>query len=381
MCRMSHAELTRREGLGLPVSLAIFFIVLGAVLSVTLLLLLAFFGVASRLKRNMDVTDDSEYAATLTSLSEASVRHFNPYTDVDWEAPIFSVTANDPRWALSKSDPLGSHPWYQAQPLDKQVAIGMWRQANMAKVGTQFEGILVRGLLHYAFWVPNGSPEYRYCVHESIEECSHSLMFQEIVNRIGVDVPGMPRWLRVLSPIVPFYAGPLPNAFFFGVLAGEVPFDYLQTNLLREPEPRTIHPIMQDLIAIHVAEEARHISFAHEYLHRRVPRLTWYSRFLLSLYVPVVMRMLGQAMVVPSRRFFRQFGIPRSVRKDLYSGAGHSRQTLRDMFGDIRMLCDELGLMNPLALLMWRICRINGPASRYRSEPQRANVPTSVNAA
>ncbi len=115
---------------------------------------------------------------------------------------------------LDQSDPLGSHPWYQAQPLDKQIAIGMWRQANMAKVGTQFEGILVRGLLHYAFWVPNGSPEYRYCVHESIEECSHSLMFQEIVNRIGVDVPGMPRWLRVLSPVVPFYAGSAAERLF-----------------------------------------------------------------------------------------------------------------------------------------------------------------------
>ena len=68
---------------------------------------------------------------------------------------------------------------------------------------------------------------------------------------------------------------------------------------------------MEDLIAIHVAEEARHISFAHEYLHRRVPRLPWFTRFCLSLYVPVVMRMLGQAMVVPPRRFFRQFDIPR----------------------------------------------------------------------
>ena len=51
------------------------------------------------------------------------------------------------------------------------------------------------------------------------------------------------------------------------------------------------------------------------------------------------------------------------------------------MFGDIRMLCDELGLMNPFALMMWRICRINGPASRYRSEPQRANLPSPANAA
>jgi hypothetical protein len=93
------------------------------------------------------------------------------------------------------------------------------------------------------------------------------------------------------------------------------------------------------------------------------------------------MRMLGQAMVVPSRRFFRRFGIPRSVRKELYAGGGDSRQTLRDMFGDIRMLCDELGLMNPFALLMWRICRISGPASRYRSEPLRASVTASVHAA
>jgi len=363
----------------LPVTLATF-VVLGSVLSVSLLLL-AFFGWIRRLKRNMDVRDDTHYAATLTSLSEASVRHFNPFTDIDWEAPTYSVTENDPRWVLSTSDPLGGHPWYQAQPLDTQVAIGMWRHANMAKVGTQFEGILVRGLLHYAFWAPNGSPEYRYCVHESIEECSHSLMFQEIVNRIGVDVPGMPRWMRAVSPVFPLYAGPLPNAFFFGVLAGEVPLDYLQTNLLREPEPQSLHPIMQDLIAIHVAEEARHISFALECLRRRVPRLTWYARFWLSLYVPIAMRWLGQAMVVPSRRFFRQFGIPRSVRKQLYSNDGESRQTLRDMFGDVRMLCDELGLMNPFALLMWRVCRISGPASRYRSEPPRVNVSASAKAA
>jgi hypothetical protein len=365
----------------LPVVLGNICWLLGAVLLVTLLLFVALTRMVKRWKRNMDVSDDAEYVATLSTLSEASARHFNPYTDVDWKAPKFSVTKNDPRWVLPPTDPLGSHPWYRAQPLDKRIAIGMWRQANMAKVGMQFEGILVRGLMHYTFWVPNGSPEYRYCVHESIEECSHSLMFQEVVNRIGVDVPGMPRWLRLLSPFVPFYAGPLPNAFFFGVLAGEVPFDHLQTNLLREPEPRSVHPIMENLIAIHVAEEARHISFAHEYLHKRVPRMPLRNRFWLSLYVPVVMRMLGQAMVVPSHRFFRQFDIPRAVRKELFSGAPDSGQPLRDMFADIRMLCHDLRLMNPVALLMWRICRINGHSSRYRSEPQRGHLPSPATAA
>jgi P-aminobenzoate N-oxygenase AurF len=60
------------------------------------------------------------------------------------------------------------------------------------------------------------------------------MMFQEMVNRIGVDVPGLPRSLRWVSPWVPLAAGPLPIMFFFGVLAGEVPIDHTQKNVLRE---------------------------------------------------------------------------------------------------------------------------------------------------
>jgi hypothetical protein len=47
---------------------------------------------------------------------------------------------------------------------------------------------------------------------------------------------------------------------------------------------------------------------------------------------------------------------------------------LRDMFGDVRMLAHDTGLMNPLAKIMWRLCRINGAPSRYRSEPQRQHL-------
>lgn len=326
-----------------------------------------------RRRRHLDVSDDAGYRDSLIRLSESSARHsFDAYSDIDWDSSEFAVSRGDARWVLSETDPLGRHRWYRAQPLERQIAIGMWRQANMAKVGVHFEGILIRGLLHYVAWVPNGSPEYRYCLHEAIEECNHTLMFQEMVNRIGIDVPGMPRWLRRLSPVVPLCAGPMPSSFFFGVLAGEVPFDHMQTNVLREDRP--LPPIVRSVIAVHVAEEARHISFAHEYLRRRVPNLLWFSRFLLSLYVPVIMRLLGRAMVVPPRGFFRQFEVPRSVRREVFFSGAASRQALRVMFADIRLLCHELGLMNPVARLMWRLCRIGGRPSRYRGEPQRAHL-------
>jgi hypothetical protein len=306
-------------------------------------------------------------------------RNFNPYTDIDWDAPEFAVTDNDIRWVLPATDPLGRHPWYQAQPLDKQIAIGMWRQANVAKVGLHFESILIRGLMQYTFWVPNGSPEYRYCLHESVEECNHTMMFQEMVNRIGVDVPGMPRLLRWVSPLIPLVAGPLPIVFFFGVLAGEEPIDHTQKNVLREG--KSLHPIMEKVMAIHVAEEARHISFAHEYLRKRVPHIRPRSKFWLSLHVPIIMRVLCSAIVVPPRAFFKEFDVPKSVRKELFFDSVQSRQWLRDMFGDVRMLCHDTGLMNPFARLMWRICKIDGRPSRYRSEPQRTHLPTPVTAA
>jgi hypothetical protein len=337
--------------------------------------------IIKRWKRNMEVTGDSPedraYCDTLTTLSEGSVRrNFNPYTDIDWSAPELQVTKDDPRWVLPASDPLGRHRWYRAQPLEKQIAIGMWRQANVAKVGLHFESILIRGLMQYSFWVPNGSPEYRYCLHESVEECNHTMMFQEMVNHMGVDVPGMPRLLRWVSPVIPLIAGPLPVVFFFGVLAGEEPIDHTQKMVLREG--KSLHPIMERVMAIHVAEEARHISFAHEYLRKRVPHMRARRRFWLSLHVPLIMRVLCQAITVPPRPFFREFDIPREVRKELFFRSPESRQFLRDMFADVRMLCYDVGLMNPVARLVWKICKIDGRPSRFRSEPQREHVPDAV---
>lgn len=258
--------------------------------------------VIRRWRKNMDVFDDTEYVDMLNTLSEGSVRrNFNPYTDIDWDSPDFAVIPNDERWILPATDPIGQHPWYQSQPVERQIEIGMWRQANVAKVGLHFESILIRGLMEYAFWVPNGSPEYRYCLHEAVEECNHTMMFQEMVNHIGADVPGMPRLLKWIQPAIPLVAGPLPIPFWFGILAGEEPIDHTQKNVLREG--KSLHPIMERVMAIHVAEEARHISFAHEYLRKRVPDLPRRKRFWLSLYVPVVMRVLCSAIIVPPRAF------------------------------------------------------------------------------
>ncbi|MFI1911831.1 diiron oxygenase [Nocardia sp. NPDC020380] len=315
---------------------------------------------------------DIEYTETLETLSYGSVhRRFDPYLDIDWDAPEYAIDPHDERWILPTADPFGAHPWYLALPKEKQIAIGMWRQANIAKVGLQFENILIRGLMQYVFTVPNGSPEFRYCTHEAVEECNHTMMFQELVNRIGADVPGMRRSIRIIGPLVPFLANIFPEWFFVMVLAGEEPIDHGQKSVLRSGQPA--HPLVERVMSIHVAEEARHIGFAHEYLRNRVPKMGRIRKFVLSLVFAPTMRIICDLIAVPTKEMRQEFDIPRSVLREVYWRRPESRKILRDFFGDVRMLAAELDLITPVARPLWWISRIDGTASRYRSQPVAAH--------
>ena len=66
---------------------------------------------------------------------------------------------------------------------------------------------------------------------------------------------------------------------------------------------------------------------AHEFLRRRLPELTNRQRFWTALYLPLTMKMLCRAIVVPPKSFWREFDIPREVRKELFFGSPESRKS------------------------------------------------------
>ena len=311
------------------------------------------------------------YEERLQTLSEGSVhQHFDPWTDIDWDDPDHAVRRDDPRWVLPEADALGRHPWYRSLPLERQIEIGIWRQANVAKVGLQFENILIRGLMEHVFALDNGSAEFRYCTHEATEETHHTQMFQELVNRTGADVPGGPRYFRALAPFLPLAARYLPAVFFVGVLGGEEPIDHVQKSILRSGGP--LHPLLQRIMQIHVAEEARHISFAHEYLKRRVPRLGRVQKAALSVAFPIVMRTLCDVIMVPGKEMTRDVGVPKAVLDEVFWDSPQGRRMLRDLFADVRALAEELDLMNSVSRRVWRALKIDGAPSRFRSQPAAA---------
>ena len=295
----------------------------------------------------------STYEETVRRLSHQSVtKHFDAYGDVDWDAPEMAVDSDDARFELPAVDPLGATDWYRSLPAGTRARIGLHRIAAAMKVGLEFESVLKRGLLEFAARLPNGSPEFRYAYHEVIEEAQHSLMFQEFVNRSGLNPPGMPKLMQFGSRGVVKMGRRFPELFFLFVLGGEDPIDYVQRQELRSG--KAIHPLLERIMRIHVTEEARHLSFARHYLKRNVPELGRFRRRTLGVRVPFILGQMAAMMLRPSKSMIRQYGIPKSVIKEAYDDNPQARQFVKDSIRKVRNLCVELGIVTPVSKQLWK---------------------------
>ena len=81
------------------------------------------------------------------------------------------------------------------------------------------------------------------------------------------------------------------------------------------------------------------------------------------------MRLLCDAILKPTKEFRDTFDIPDEVIRELYWDSPESRRFLSDLFGDVRMLAEDSGLMNPTARRVWKALKIDGRPSRFRGEP------------
>lgn len=313
-----------------------------------------------------------DYYEALRTLSEASVhQHFQAFRDIAWDDPAMRVEPGDERFVLTDADEIGRHPWYKALPRERQIEVGAYRYAQIAKVGRQFEQILIAGVMHHLIGMGNNNPEFRYAMHEVTEETHHIQMFQESVNRSGADVSGAPRWFTRLAPLITSAGTWFPEAFFVGILAGEEPIDHLQKSIMRAGGS---HPLIDRIMQIHIAEEARHIGFAHQYLEHHWGELSPRRRRVLAYLFPIIMRVLCDVIMVPSRADQRAMGIPRDVAKEIWWDSPESQKLLRDLFADVRMLADNLGVRRGPARRLWRRLGIDGPRARFRSAPSTART-------
>ena len=305
-----------------------------------------------------EAAGNDAYFNLIRKLSHQSVvKHFDAYADIAWDSPDYRIDPEDPRWELASDDVLGATPWYRSQPAGTRSRIGLHILANFMKIGVIFEYVLKRGLLDYANRLPTGSPEFRYCYHETIEEAQHSLMFQEFVNRTGFKIPGLSRIERRGAEFVVRYARKFPELFFIFVLAGEDPIDYVQRQMLRKNRT-DIHPLLRRIMQIHVTEEARHMTFARHNLRQRVPELSSARRRRLAFSVPFVLGAMSRLMMEASPQIAREYNIPPKVVNAAYRHNPVQSKRMREASTKLFGLCSDLGLVNWWSVRLWKMMRI-----------------------
>jgi len=303
-------------------------------------------------------TDDDAWLKLVERLNRQSTdKHFDAYADVDWDAPEMRIDIHDPRWELTETDPLGHTEWYRSQPQEIRAEIGLSRIVSNMKVGLQFENVLQRGLLEFAAKLPNGTPEFRYAYHEVIEEGHHSMMFQEFVNRSGLEAPGMPKFIQMQANRVVLMGRRFPEMFFFFVLGGEDPIDHVQRETLRSG--RELHPLLERIMRIHVTEEARHLSFARHLLKQRVPQLSPIKKFAVAIQAPITLGVMAGMMLRPPGSLIRRYNIPPEVVKEAYDNDQARADAARSL-RKVRDLSVELGLVNSFTKPIWKALHIWG---------------------
>ncbi|MDQ2724066.1 MAG: diiron oxygenase [Actinomycetota bacterium] len=297
-------------------------------------------------------------------------RGHDAYTDIAWDDPEMALDVGDPRLSLVDFEPITRTGWYRSLSPEEQGTVGAWKIASSLRVGCDFENFLQQALLRRVLARRGGQSEFRYAHHEVIEESQHTLMFNELVQRSGLAATGMPRWQRFVSNLAIGRLATLrPAAFFLLVLTGEEPADRMQRRALAVG---VRHPLVERIMRIHVAEEARHVAFAKVRLGQMVPRLTTLDRHLLAMAGPIVLTIGARLMAVPGTDVARGLGVDRRVLLDAYR-TPYGRAYLADLVVKPRSTLAELGLSTGPARLLWRLLGSGG-------EPTAADValPTQV---
>jgi hypothetical protein len=294
------------------------------------------------------------YDALLLRLSELSVRKYSdPYTDIAWDAPENAIDPNDPRFAIDPEHALAHSAWYARLDATTRARFGLEWSTQILKYGIHFEAVLDRGLLEFCDAQPNRSRQYRYAMHEVIEEGRHSLMFQEFIDRSGCD-PRPLGWLQLrIDDRVAHWGQTFPALFFFAVLAGELFIDDFNRNVLRRPVD-TVHPLVRKIMQIHVTEEARHVCFAENYLREHLPKASAYDRMRMAWAVPVIFSDAARLMLVPDARIAKQFGIDKHTLDAAFKKNPEHRVHLARITQSVRELLEPFGMLRPHHKAWWR---------------------------
>ena len=225
----------------------------------------------------------------LTAASERMT--LDPFTEVDWDTPIDDRAYHlPPEWL-----PLYGTAIWDAMTPEARITYSRHECAALCGAGIWFENQLMQLVLRHLAEMPVDSPAHRYLLVEVADECRHSTMFGEYIRQGGTPAYTPPAGAGALDAL-----GDVPGKRALGyvlILAVEELLDAINRATMKDDR---IHPVSRQIAKLHVAEEARHVSFAKTYLSEVWPTLGEEERQAVKSLAPAAVAMVADLTIDPA---------------------------------------------------------------------------------
>jgi hypothetical protein len=270
-------------------------------------------------------------------------KSYAPVVDIEWDAPLDPDKFYLPATSVS----LYGTPIWDEMSRAQQIELSRQELVNTLSTGIWFENILNQALLRKMMHQDPTARATHYELTELGDETRHMVMFGKAIERVGAK-PVRPRYYqRFLINLLPFaFQG---SVLWVAALIGEEIFDSLQREMVEDPE---LQPMVQRLMRIHVAEEARHIQFARDGLRKRVPHM----RRLNKLWVSNINGAGGLFFryLFTSKVPYRRVGLDARQAKRMARRSPHRHQVQVEGFASLGAFLTDVGLMGRISRRMWR---------------------------
>lgn len=238
---------------------------------------------------------------------------------------------------------------YEALNREERVRLSLHEAASAMATGIWFENILKHKFLDYLYAADPFDPNFRFMLHEVADECHHSTMFGEFIRRSGAPFYPVRWWAKWGGQLM---KEAMPKAsVFIGILAAEELMDYFNRSAMTSPE---VHPTVRRISQIHVIEEARHISYARNYL-TTLPELPAHQRLRIMIGAPLITGVIVSQIISPD--VYSTLGLPDDARKQALESP-HRRQLLQEAGAKFMGVLQEIGVMNAYTRPAWSITRL-----------------------
>jgi para-aminobenzoate N-oxygenase AurF len=281
-------------------------------------------------------------------LSEAATKKsFDPIKDIDWEEPFDLERFYMPEQDLSLYDT----PIYVTLSHQARIRLSLHEAASAMATGIWFENILKHKFLDYLYDGDPHEPNFRFMLHEVADECHHSTMFGEFIRRSGAPFYPVRWWAKwgghIMKEAVP------KASVFIGILAAEELMDYFNRSAMNNPD---VHPTVRRISQIHVIEEARHISYARNYLANDFPRLGGLMRARVLVGAPIIAAVIVSQIISPE--VYKTLGLPEDSHRCALDSP-HRKRLLQAAGEKFMAFLQEIGVVTAYTRPAWKMTRLH----------------------